>query len=332
MTAQHAVAGHNETTTAMRAALAARGIAPLDDEELDTLSRQLVSWLEQKRRDDGDEHSTGWFQLWQMLDDDGSNDITFDELTKAVRIKLRRDASAISDERLMSLWCALDVDDSNQVRRDEMGGFLRRGWVPPGRSEGPSRQDEMQAFEASLKGKAKAGDTVNTKQMRAQLASAGEGAPDEEELRALSRLFNERMRRAYPDSRHTTWITLFKAIDRDASGFVSFDELRHIARITLAIPPSELLEPRLRALWCLLDAEYVETESSPIRISSHALSSPYERETFPPHTRATPAYSLPAYCLLLRAHSPLSIATADLPCHPPSPRMRTQLVECNPDG
>ena len=41
----------------------------------------------------------------------------------------------------------------------------------------------------------------------------------------------------------------------DGSCFVSFDELRHVARITLAIPPSELAEARLRALWCLLDGD-----------------------------------------------------------------------------
>jgi hypothetical protein len=67
-------------TADLRAELDAKGVAhPLPNEELTALSRQFNVWLEEKRmRDDHTMQSTSWFNLWKLLDDDGSNDIEYE--------------------------------------------------------------------------------------------------------------------------------------------------------------------------------------------------------------------------------------------------------------
>ena len=44
-------------------------------------------------------------------------------------------------------------------------------------------------------------------------------------------------------------------MDRDGDKHVHYDELRHVAYVTLRLKPSELPEARLRALWVVLDKD-----------------------------------------------------------------------------
>lgn len=51
--------------------------------------------------------------------------MTFDELRRVVRKKLKMKKSELSDERLEALWVVLDADESNTIMPDEMAGFLK---------------------------------------------------------------------------------------------------------------------------------------------------------------------------------------------------------------
>ena len=136
-------------------------------------------------------------------------------------------------------------------------------WTPPTsaaqRRESVQRLEGMRRFDSNPTGRRTAGEVIDTLELRASLQYLGEASPDEEELAMLSRLFNERltlhMRLKNSDRQHTTWISLFKALDRDASGYITYDELRHVARVTLSLTASQLSESRLQALWCLLDID-----------------------------------------------------------------------------
>jgi hypothetical protein len=71
-------AGGTSSTAEMRAELASRGIDLPGEAELTRLSQRFNLWLEEKRmRDDHTMQSTSWFNLWKLLDDDGSNFVTY---------------------------------------------------------------------------------------------------------------------------------------------------------------------------------------------------------------------------------------------------------------
>ena len=56
-------------------------------------------------------------------------------------------------------------------------------------------------------------------------------------------------------SRHESWFRLFKRMDDDGSGRVSYAELEELVRHELQLPPSQLPEPALKAVWVALDED-----------------------------------------------------------------------------
>ena len=48
---------------------------------------------------------------------------------------------------------------------------------------------------------------------------------------------------------------LFKEIDADDSGFVTFDEMQTVTRRSLKITKAELSDDAIKALWCKLDID-----------------------------------------------------------------------------
>ena len=94
--------------------------------------------------------------------------------------------------------------------------------------------------------------------MRTELAEAGVELPGEEELTVLSKRFGEWIEQYRRDNRKGpthSWHALFKEIDRDGSGDVTFDELRDVVRNMLHKGPSVVSEDALKAMWCVLDVD-----------------------------------------------------------------------------
>lgn len=73
--------------------------------------------------------------------------------------------------------------------------------------------------------------TVKTTEMRADLESRGIALADEAEKVKMAVLFTEWVADYLPD-RHANvaWLLVFKEIDDDASGLLTFDELRQVIR------------------------------------------------------------------------------------------------------
>lgn len=127
----------SQPTAEMRAELAEANFELPTDEELNTLSKNFNEWIEDMRHQDGKDKASTWFQLYAEVDEDDSGYITFDELTKIMRRKLKKSESVLSDNSLKALWCSLDADDSNAVQKDEMASFFRRG--APNRRKGEQK-------------------------------------------------------------------------------------------------------------------------------------------------------------------------------------------------
>ena len=78
---------------------------------------------------------------------------------------------------------------------------------------------------------------------------------DDEEVRRLSAMMNQKLHLvAAPDGAHG-WFHLFRHIDDDGSGRISFLELERAVRQSLGLPRSALGDKKLQSLWRSLDED-----------------------------------------------------------------------------
>ena len=74
--------------------------------------------------------------------------------------------------------------------------------------------------------------------------------------RTVTRVCNAVQRAANSDtSVKDNWFRVFKQIDRDGSGNLSFSEIRQLVRKSLKLPPHKVSERDLDTLWSVLDAD-----------------------------------------------------------------------------
>ena len=179
-----------------------------------------------------------------------------------MRRSLKQTPSALPDEALKALWCVLDTDDSDQLEVNEFAAFSKMGVVVK-RASAKTGGEGTFASGGTFGKLITAGAALAsqpTKEMRKELLEAGEALPDDDEMKSLSKSFNvalERLKKADGSKGQgaLTWHSLFKAIDKDGSGFVTYDEIVEMTRRKLKQSVSELPEARLKALWCVLDAD-----------------------------------------------------------------------------
>ena len=118
--------------------------------------------------------------------------------------------------------CALDADGNSFLLRDEVAAFLKRGTLERAKtvqrlaSHKSVGFDQMDGYDDNPLGRARAGDHPPTAQMRQELRAAGVPLPGEDELRRLSAIFNDRLRRLMEkenrDRKNTGWYTLFQEV------------------------------------------------------------------------------------------------------------------------
>jgi Ca2+-binding EF-hand superfamily protein len=101
-------------------------------------------------------------------------------------------------------------------------------------------------------------ESTPTVEMKKELAADGVALPNEAQLTTLS----ERMNEWLEDLRHNegrehsvSWFNLFKELDEDGDGNVTFDELTDVVRRKLNKGSKHMSESALKALWCALDVD-----------------------------------------------------------------------------
>ena len=222
-----------QPTVELRAELEAAGVDLPGEDELKQLSAMFNEALDTMRRALGtkSDNAVGWHDVFREFDKDGSGVITYDEIL-LVRNKLK--LPDLSNDTLKALWCALDADNSNQIEVNEFASFAKMGAIAKkgshfggaGTFAGGRAINELTSAEAI--------ESQPTVEMRSELSAAGVELPADEALVALSKAYNEALEvaRAKSETMKLTkaqgsgsWYNLFREVDEDGSGFVTFDEL-----------------------------------------------------------------------------------------------------------
>ena len=88
------------------------------------------------------------------------------------------------------------------------------------------------------------------------LAKHGEdGIATDEEVKDLSRRFNKRMKYLFVDPYYQRWFSLFKYMDIDESGLVSYFEFVRMVRDHLRLSTADLPVGKLQRIWLALDTD-----------------------------------------------------------------------------
>ena len=229
-------------TAEMRSELETAGEAAPDNEQMNSLAQLFIERLEALRIKLGEktQDAMSWHQIFSKVDEDGSGMITYDELEQAVRGKLKLEPDELSTKALKALWCTLDVDDDNSVTADEFKRFITRGELK-GKGGIKFGGRGGQATDGFAITSAEAVASKPTKEMRAELEAAGTALPADDQLTALSMLFNERLEASRVRSQDSagkaqgeaSWFNLFCEVDEDRSGFITYDELVETSRALL---------------------------------------------------------------------------------------------------
>ena len=86
-------------------------------------------------------------------------------------------------------------------------------------------------------------------------AMANEPRASAEEIAAVSALLNVAQRIVVPAWETASWFKLFRHVDADGSGLISYAEFVDMVRDDLQLAEAQLPELRLKALWLALDAD-----------------------------------------------------------------------------
>ena len=220
------------------------------EEEMVRLATQLQTSLDLSMSTVG----TSWFLLFREMDEDASGRISFAELREACRKSLRLKPSELPDSKLASVWRTLDADASGFIDAGEFGRFMKLAPPPQGRvriSAAAGDSTTSRPGKQTRVGAGAAGDEEDVAAFSKRLAASGVEPASSAEMAELSVAFNRQLNRLPPDSRE--WYMLFKQMDADDSGIVTFDEFLAIIRGTLRLSSVAVPEASMHRLWLRLD-------------------------------------------------------------------------------
>lgn len=191
-----------------------------------------------------------WFKLFRYVDADGSGLISFAEFVDMVRDVLKLSEMEMPEPRLKALWLALDADCSGYLTSGEFGSFFRLG---------EPNADRVAAAKQFVADRNRAaGDLLREekdKLFHRHLAREMENEPraSVDELREVSALLNVAQRSIVRAWETPSWFKLFRHVDSDGSGLISYAEFVDMVRDVLKLHDSDLPEKRLKAIWLALD-------------------------------------------------------------------------------
>ena len=225
------------------------GVKPASDEEVASLSRRFNEEMT-KLFDVPGASSAAWFKLFSSMDDDKSGKVTFKEFRHMVRFQLYVPVKQRSEHQLKQVFLALDDDRSGFITAKEFGHFMKKGEA--GNSSLTWKQRAQQAKRLQA-------EEVIGLLTQEKAAMKGVIKATDEEVMALSHQFNAAVARvsgstANGDAAMPSWFKLFRFMDADGSGQVTFTEFRDLVRGELMyVSEKQLPDEKLKSLWKALD-------------------------------------------------------------------------------
>ena len=231
-----------------------------------------VTLLKRMSELEPDPNKRAWYRLFRHMDDDGSGRITFSELVDMVRSELRITLDEMSSSLLKSVWAALDVDSSGFITAGEFGVFMRKGEAHLRASQPQSTWKQRLASSRRLE--AEAVTLALTKEKRAMVgveaaepaqvpldllpSSVSPQSPPaalHDQVLELSERLNRQVARIEPVPSKQCWYRVFKIMDDDGSGKITYSELLDLIRNSLEISTSEMSDADLKSVWVALDKD-----------------------------------------------------------------------------
>ena len=192
------------------------------------------------------------------------NQIFFDEFFRVARDRIKVNKVKLIDEQLKALWCVLDPNDVNWIQFPDVVLFLKRG--SDGERAIRRAQKVKEKRERTLAARAANAfiEWAPTRTYRAALEERGVALPGTDTLMALAKQINDALEEKRKDEKNKnavqektsgqpTTFKIFKEMDEDRSGFLSFDEFQWALRQKLWLSKSKLSDDMLMAIWCILD-------------------------------------------------------------------------------
>jgi len=209
--------------------------------------------------------SQTWFKMFKDFDVDASGILQYEEIENGVRERLRFKQHELSDLELKAVWLAIDKDESGYIESGEFHQFLGRPHVEKGllekrqeimRQKSKQKREQLESHQAHEIAAEGFLSTSNTKEMREELRKQGVEPWDEEEREIMAKMFAGWVKEYMPD-RHEgiAWLLIFKEIDDDASGILTYDELRLVIRRKFKIKATEFSEEDIKEVWCNVDED-----------------------------------------------------------------------------
>lgn len=236
-------------------------------ERLQTADRKEVVELLNKRVDKllVPGAPTTWFTVFKEIDSDFSGMLTFDELKSGVRERLRITTAELPQKKLSSLWVSLDADNNGYVESSEFHKFMGQAEPPKDASRRRAALLEQKArtqrerLEAHAEHELHAEgfrSSESTQSIRDDLEARGIPPATDYEMKDFALSFGKWVKAYLPDAHQgIAWLKVFKEADNDASGLITFDEVRLVIRRTFKVKASEFSEDRIKVLWVALDYE-----------------------------------------------------------------------------
>ena len=211
-----------------------------------------VSELLNQRLQDFHPDARNFFALFKVIDIDGSRRISYDELHSLIRKELKVPKSEVPEARLHALWQVLDENASGFIDAGELSRFMRIGRPKVGEGSRVKMVLEKKQSRKDVRD-----DQARRSGMRLtqHLVSNDVQRASEEEVKELSNRFNAQMTLLRPReaTNGNNFYRLFKHMDLDDSGRVSFKEFASMVRHELALAKADVPTAKLMGLWRSLD-------------------------------------------------------------------------------
>ena len=234
------------------------GEAPATDEEVQHLASKLSTKMHElfSTTYNGIPSKVSWFRLFKHMDDDGSGLISFKEFEGMVREELLLGHKELPEKVLKAAWLALDNDGSGRLTVGEFGQFMQLGYRDLAEKAAKRRKEIHEAnMRAAAAVKAEQDRLFNRDIARSM---SGEAPATDEEVRNLASKLTDKMNELFATVHNgvkskVTWFRLFKHMDDDESGLISYKEFAGMVREELLLGEKELPQKTLKRVWLALD-------------------------------------------------------------------------------